>query len=63
MSGHAEDPGSDNAEAGNQGLEPEGQPETDQDQLAVHAKEGQESVQVRAARPQWLKADRRTETT
>ena len=61
MSGQAEDSGSGNAEAGNQGLEPEGQPETDQDQLAVHAKEGQEGVPVRAARPQWLKTSRRTE--
>jgi hypothetical protein len=62
MSGRAEDSGSDNAEAGNQGLEPEGQSETDQDQLAVHEKEGQEGVQVRGARPQWLITDRRAET-
>src|ERR1035438_4965335 len=54
MPGHAEDSGSGDAEAGNQGLEPEGQSETDQDQLAVHEKEGQEGVQVRGALPQGL---------
>src|ERR1035437_7912416 len=62
MSGRAKDSGSDNAEAGNQGLEPEGQSETDQDQLAVHEKEGQEGVQVRGARPQGLNTGR-AETT
>jgi hypothetical protein len=62
MPGRAKDSGSDNAEAGNQGLEPEGQPETDQDQLAVHAKEGQEGVQVRGARPQGINASRNAKT-
>ena len=42
-------------------MEPAGQPETDQDQLAVHAKEGQEAVPVRITRPQRLKPDRRGE--
>jgi hypothetical protein len=59
MSRRAKDSGSDNAEAGNQGLEPEGQSETDQDQLAVHEKEGQEGAQVRSARPQALSTGRR----
>jgi len=54
-----EDSGSGGAEAGNQSLEPEDQPETDQDRLAVHAKESQEAVQIRAARPLRLKTGRR----
>jgi hypothetical protein len=61
MSGHAKDCGSGNAEAGDQGLEPEGQPEADQDRLTVHAKESQEAVRVRFARAQRLKPNRRSE--
>src|ERR1039457_5298576 len=61
MPGHAKDSGPGNAEAGNQGLESAGQPETDQDQLAVHTKEGQEGVQVRLTRPQSLSRDPRSE--
>jgi hypothetical protein len=38
MFGHAADSGSGEAEAGNQDLEQHRQPETDEDQLAFHAR-------------------------
>ena len=56
MSGQPPDSGSEEVEAGNQGLEPSGQPEANEDQLAVHAEEGPKGVQVQSAPPPTLTA-------
>ena len=59
MPGDAADSGTGYAAAGNRGLERQGQPETDEDQLAVHSQEGQEGLQVRtAAEAQQAEANR-----
>jgi hypothetical protein len=51
MSGQTADSRSAEVAARNQGLEPSGQPEADEDQLAVHAQESPKGIQVQTAPP------------
>ena len=56
MSGQTADSRSEKVVAPNQGLEPSGQPEADEDPLAVHAQESPRDIQVQTAPPPPLTA-------
>jgi len=54
MPGKQADSGPGDVAAGSQSVEPQGQSETDQDQLAVHAQEGQKAIPVQETTDQRL---------